>query len=71
MDPLSPAFPLCSGSRTCEKLLDPALLKVAGFFFVARDSRLVHATNEYCRFTDNPDGQAYLLRIDSSQRAEG
>ncbi len=31
-DPLFPAFPLCSGSNTCERLLDPALAKAAGFF---------------------------------------
>jgi hypothetical protein len=31
-DPLSPAFPLCSESRTCEKLLDSAFLRAAGFF---------------------------------------
>jgi hypothetical protein len=33
-DPLSPALPLCSGSKTYERLLDPALVKAAGFFFV-------------------------------------
>ncbi len=32
-DPLLPAFPLCSGSKTYERLLDPALVKAAGFFF--------------------------------------
>src|SRR5918995_2731130 len=32
-DPLrSPAFPLCSGSKTFERLLDPVLAKVPGFF---------------------------------------
>jgi hypothetical protein len=34
-DPLFlPAFPLCSGSKTCERLLDPALVRAAGFFLL-------------------------------------
>ena len=37
-DPLLPAFPLCSGSKTCERLLDPALVKAAGFFFLTQQS---------------------------------
>ena len=71
-DPLLiPAFPLCSGSKTCEKLFDPALVKAAGFFLALWNSRLVHATDDQCRFIPNPDGQAYLFRLDSSHRAEG
>jgi hypothetical protein len=41
-DPLFPAFPLCSGSKTCERLLDPALAKAAGFFLPLQDGTITH-----------------------------
>jgi hypothetical protein len=69
-DPLSPAFPLCSGSQTCERLLDSALQRAAGFFFAITTQTLDH-TADNRRAIPNLNGQVWLFRLDSSEMAEG